>query len=368
MEGSFSSKAHAWAGLAEDYYNRGKPREAIRAHAKAAELFAQALSNASDIQTVEAFKRLAISHKKIASEIQVEVDRNADTYGDTAEDPPSAPFYNRALGLASPSDASDDARSTTSETSTAESDMSSTQSEAHPPFGETPSDPIENFWDFVENLVDRIASPTAMSTSPATPGQSPSPHIVTHCARHAKKQPAQLGRSSIIPSIAESYYVVPEQHGLAEISTILEKTIRNPTVGEANPDLSSVDGNDKMRQTITALQKHIAVLEKAAKENTMLRSSIYNFQQEVHKKARDYKLASDGTKSILYRPPPTAAATISNQHDICDRRIHELETELSRMKTIVHKQDEMLLKYKDRWDKLKESAKKKRESRRDSSA
>ncbi|KAJ1911056.1 hypothetical protein IWQ60_010325 [Tieghemiomyces parasiticus] len=397
MEGTPTAKAYTWANIAEDYSHRGRLAEAIKAHLKAGEMFKEAQTHTHDVESAEALELLSQHHQQEAARLRVELasrspgssrisssGRRELTGGD--EEPLCGPAESNSDSAGgSGGDTTDDCASETSDSSASSASSQTTSQRAT---GQS-ADPAETFWDFIENFVDKISGPIPAG---GTPG-APSPHtptVITHCARHAQQRapPANLGRS-VLPSMAESYYVVPEQHRLAESTALIENlhltSNRSPPSDPATPATTDLAAeNDKLKRTVVVLQKQVSLLEKVAMENTMLRSSIYSFQQEVHKKARDYKLASSEIRppGIATTTTPTtgeagnsdgirsgisaAAVAKKDGHEACERRVAQLEAELVRTRAIAKKQDEMLAKYKDRWDKLKESAKLKRNNRRDS--
>ncbi|KAJ1973256.1 hypothetical protein H4R35_004210 [Dimargaris xerosporica] len=337
MEESITARAHGWGGLAEDYYNRGKLVEAFKAHNKAADLFAQSLSDAKDIQSVEALKLLAINHRRRAAVVQKELEQQS-----LADDRPEDTADREQRGIASDEDLPEDSDSL-SGVSDATSEQSTSSGQAP---AKQASDPFDAFWDYVESLVDKISNPVAFATAPV--GNVP---VATR---------ASDGSSPVAsPSIMESFYVVlnkpdvPDGSGKGSPTESHEQ----PVKGSANP-VEPLTENAELKATVAKLQKQVRHLEQAAKENTMLKSSIYNFRQEVHKRAMDFKRASVGHRS-LYR----SEIESSTKHEACNRQIKELESEVSKLRLIVKRQDDLLAKYKDRWDKLKVSAKKKRDAK-----
>ncbi|KAJ1649623.1 hypothetical protein IWQ61_009351, partial [Dispira simplex] len=66
-------KAHAWTGLGEDYYHRGKYHQAAQAFSKAAHLFQQALKDIREVETAEALRLLHINTQERAAQMQEDI-------------------------------------------------------------------------------------------------------------------------------------------------------------------------------------------------------------------------------------------------------------------------------------------------------
>ncbi|KAJ1958904.1 hypothetical protein IWQ62_004828 [Dispira parvispora] len=339
-------KAHAWSGLAEDYYHRGKYHQAAQAYSKAARLFQQALQDIRDVETVEALRLLHIHTQERAAQMQEDTRYIKKQAMEINRQQQMTPMGSSTQGPSITTDHPTGVEHTQHATPTKDSDQ--------PTMGNN-DDPFEAFWVYLESLVDKMSNPVAFTTAPVgTTGSSSSPIPA--------RTPA---------SIAESFYVVPEQtEPLSDLTSGFTPT--TPTTeavpwSPSNSEAESQTTNDEvqaLRQTVHKLRKEVAMLQRAANENTALRSSILTIRQEVQKKARDLKQTTgdssrSGVRSIQALPTRTLS------HDLCERRIAELEAQLKQAKVVIHQKDELLAKYKTRWEKLKESAKKKRDSKRD---
>ncbi|CAG8765678.1 2683_t:CDS:2, partial [Acaulospora morrowiae] len=95
-------------------------------------------------------------------------------------------------------------------------------------------------------------------------------------------------------------------------------------------------------------------------ENSMLRSSILQFKNDFQKQAKRIKASQEMLRSVpVMKQTSPESSTVSNTHTL-QKRIKELEEELRLMKTDNEKQKALVTKYRERWEKLKESAKKRR--------
>ncbi|KAJ3413642.1 hypothetical protein HDV05_007710, partial [Chytridiales sp. JEL 0842] len=161
--------------------------------------------------------------------------------------------------------------------------------------------------------------------------------------------------------------------------------------------------NEHLKEAVDYLTKKVASLEKAAEENNMLKSSIIQFRQDFAKQAKRFgmggslghhphnRLEGTNSSSSLIIPPsqmnqrrvstgphapsgvtsPTSASMpsvasnpeIQNQVEFWKAKANSRDAEMKKMKESYEAQVAELTKYKERWMKLKESAKKKKEAK-----
>ncbi|KAJ3098829.1 hypothetical protein HK100_005006 [Physocladia obscura] len=156
--------------------------------------------------------------------------------------------------------------------------------------------------------------------------------------------------------------------------------------------------NEQLKSTIEFLTKRVQFLEKAGEENQMLKSSIIQFRQDVQRQAKRYgvpgatggnnpsasisgnilspRYTSENAGIQQYNQQhqkngsPGASGIggdtkdqISNDGQIAIRRVASLEKELLETKENYEKQLTDLLKYKERWLKVKDSSRKKKEAK-----
>ncbi|KAI9342593.1 hypothetical protein BDR26DRAFT_271774 [Obelidium mucronatum] len=163
--------------------------------------------------------------------------------------------------------------------------------------------------------------------------------------------------------------------------------------------------NDQLRQTVDFLAKRVAALEKADQENNMLKSSIIQFRQDIQKQAKRYGVPSGAAAIGSFtprfnsadthiqplqqrRPPnnsPSSSGLMNSQANLgasairsrmapttevpasdiaaVFARVQALEEELRILKETHAMEVGELTKYKERWLKVKESARRKKEER-----
>ncbi|KAJ3059530.1 hypothetical protein HDU98_004484 [Podochytrium sp. JEL0797] len=162
--------------------------------------------------------------------------------------------------------------------------------------------------------------------------------------------------------------------------------------------------NEQLRNTVDFLSKRLSLLEKADQENNMLKSSIIQFRQDVQRQAKRYGVPSasslsgstspggpflpfprhfsTGDPPLRGRPinaSPSSSGMLHSQGNLGDSggrskysdadaaaaiaRVSALEEELQTTKSAHEKQIEELIKYKERWLKVKDSARRKKEGK-----
>ncbi|KNC97754.1 uncharacterized protein SPPG_09402 [Spizellomyces punctatus DAOM BR117] len=123
--------------------------------------------------------------------------------------------------------------------------------------------------------------------------------------------------------------------------------------------------NEQLKHTIDLLTRKLAVLERAAEENNLLRSSIIQFRQDVQKQAKRFMHSQTQSRfgSLLHGHGFGRGTGVGHDDSTAlAHRVAELEEELKRVREDSEKQSTAMQKYKERWDKLKESAKRKKEA------
>ncbi|KAJ2493223.1 hypothetical protein IWW37_000686 [Coemansia sp. RSA 2050] len=255
---------------------------------------------------------------------------------------------------------------------------SSTSGENQLRYGQSNDDEteFEDFWQYMQRW---LANPTAF-TRPTLPSGN----------REAGARSA-LGDQEAGPSIMESFYLVganPEQsasiYGVAAPKTaaaplqVLEevdesdegsKGSKAPVVADLSPggaasSDTSMRGtlghleaeNKELRKQLMLQSERIRKLESAAQENNMLKSSILSFREEFHRHANVVtlpRILEQGSSPRHAQTPPTSAAI--------DSQVRQLESQVELLQLENTKQRALVAKYRDRWERLKESAKRKRQ-------
>lgn len=114
---------------------------------------------------------------------------------------------------------------------------------------------------------------------------------------------------------------------------------------------------EKLCFKLNELQNKIQILEKKSMDNTALKSSIMQFKNDVHKQAKI--LLQSQEHSLMTRSAmSTGRPPIGHSTAEMVNRIKELEEKNKNLKSQNRKLDVHMEKYRERFDKLKEGAKK----------
>ncbi|KAI8913887.1 hypothetical protein DFJ77DRAFT_465086, partial [Powellomyces hirtus] len=122
--------------------------------------------------------------------------------------------------------------------------------------------------------------------------------------------------------------------------------------------------NHHLKQTLNNLTHRMALLERTTEENNLLRSSIIQFRQDVQKQVSRGRRGM-GVSMISGRDGGRERDRERERE--LEARVRELELELRTVRDEGQRMTTAMNKYKERWDRLKESAKKKKEAASSSS-
>ncbi|CAG8546412.1 13190_t:CDS:10 [Ambispora leptoticha] len=242
-------------------------------------------------------------------------------------------------------------------------------------------DPFNKFWQIVESLVSKVSNPVAFATVPLNGTDALSltdPRLLSDSTVDALSIPPEnkLNDRTFIEhkidgaasTMMESFYIIPDDKKPSSSNTLPkhQQTLSTLTSGKkkAAPTINKTIEeyaleNQQLKLIVDKLSKQMLDYEKAAEENSMLKSSIMQFKNDVEKQAKRIKYSQELRSSVMVRQLSPESSTVSHSSYL-QRRIKELEEELRLVKLDNDKQKAQMAKYRERWEKLKESAKKKR--------
>ncbi|RCH99906.1 hypothetical protein CU097_015248 [Rhizopus azygosporus] len=118
---------------------------------------------------------------------------------------------------------------------------------------------------------------------------------------------------------------------------------------------------EELQQKLGQLQNQIRILEKKNMDNTALKSSIIQFKNDVHKQAK--LLLQNQEHAFMTRSAIATGRTTTGGHSTAEimTRIKELEEKNRNLRLQNRKLDAHLEKYRERFEKLKEGAKKRQQ-------
>ncbi|ORZ15646.1 hypothetical protein BCR42DRAFT_437914 [Absidia repens] len=245
------------------------------------------------------------------------------------------------------------------------------------------SDPFNKFLQVVETLVDQLSNPVAFASAPLNEGDVPTPyHQRLLSTDEPENPPRDIGNDNTmdVSTMMESFFFVPDNQDESIPATGSNTTASSssPFYGQDRETLQAE--NEQLRRRVEQLSRRLQSLEKTAEESNMLKSSILQFRNDVQRQAKRIMqthesvsmrsssvalLGSSGinagaTHNSYPRHPGMNQTTNGSSTAELVTRLKDTEDENKRLKDQIDKQQLLMNKYRERWEKLKESAKKRR--------
>ncbi|KAG2194420.1 hypothetical protein INT47_003131 [Mucor saturninus] len=324
-----ANKAHSFEGKA-DWYN------ALIAHDKAAIEFEKAIKDTSDVESKRILQALARNHSTKAKELKRRLEQPDAT---TA-------FDMKKLEL----------------------EIHAIQSGelgahvVHEPIGDSfallpneeddAEDPFNKFWGVVEPMMNKLSTPLHVKDESALNATS---ETNVYEVIVDEEETSRIERE--MASIIESFFVSPASTKKIEEDQYTHQT--HSTDFERDPKIV----NGELKAQVQQLTNQIQNLEKRSVDSTVLKSSIVQFKSDVHKQA--LRILQTQDTSMMTRSATTTGSplvknirTLGTSTAEIFHRIKELEDENRNLRSQNRKQDALMHKYRERWEKLKEGAKK----------
>ncbi|KAF5391322.1 hypothetical protein D9757_002067 [Collybiopsis confluens] len=386
------NSAHQHAANAEDFVRDGLLIPASEEHHKATEAYAAAIERTEDPSTKRTLQMLYHEHRKAAKDLERKIEKLKNEGKDPSLPQKSYPTHPIPQPIAGPS------RIIPSPPPQHLADSQGTVDESFMLLAGQRSDPgdaFNQFWNIMQGMLDNLSQPVAFATVPlgvdssigtSSPKRNPRKDmshssdtdpeepIVSRLTRKFGMRSAKQGRSPPLSSdsskdfehdlddddffdegddLSGSFYVIPSESSM----TALKKE---------NTTLKSVIDSIKKRLETTE-----RVLQMRKEQDMQLRDSIVQASKEAQRAmgasivGQRGQMASDFTQLNLN--VPASAFPIPGIHTAREgqymRRVKELEEELRAVRVENEKNKAMISKFRERWEKLKESAKRKKESR-----
>ncbi|KAI7894652.1 uncharacterized protein EV154DRAFT_548807 [Mucor mucedo] len=371
---------HNFANAAEDYEEREMWLKASEAHSKAADQFEIALKDTEDAEATKTLLLLTSNHERKAKELKRKAERVIKAAANQRMQQmvginnrnhrlPERPNMN---GLVSRMARGEFGESSHHRTGGIGESYALLSNEDHD------DDPFNKFLEAVEGLVQQFFNPAVAFTSvPLNENDIPVPVTPTE-----DKLEEDMSTKSEQTNMFDSYYMVyspdgseddtnnPPVHQIQPMST---GTKQEKSIEQQQKDHYKAE-NEKLQAQIAQLTKRMKSLEMTAEEGDMLKSSVLQFRNDVHIQARrimqsHHETSMRSSAAALLGPSgsavnsslrhPTLAG--GNGHDPASR-LRELELENKQLKAQNEKQTVLVNKYRERWEMLKENAKKRRAS------
>lgn len=393
--------AHQHAANAEDYRSQGLLIPASEEHMKAAEAFHACEEKSQDANTKTTLRMLYNEHVKAGKELQRRIAKLREENHDPTLPQKTMPRHdhthkNRGGSNASPhalapapaaplhASASSSSRLLDSHNNVDESFMVLGQQS-------DPGDAFNNFWRIMEGMLDNLSQPVAFATAPL--GTEPPPS--------GKKSSRRDGSSSSNTDVEQPHTsTFFTRLGLdgkfkSKVDTLLEETDEEVFADEGNelsesfymipsdsePSRSALKKeNVSLKQELEAMSKRLAAAERIMQlrkeQDQQLRESIVMARHQAQRAmgASTVITRQSGQQpvvdlSALNINLPAVPAPVTALNAGRDReaqllsRIRELEEDVRVVRMENDKQKLTIARFRERWEKLKESSKRKKDAK-----
>ncbi|KAJ3120519.1 hypothetical protein HK098_004547 [Nowakowskiella sp. JEL0407] len=255
-------------------------------------------------------------------------------------------------------------------------------------------DPFHRFWDAVEKLVANNQSQGNIPQSSKQAIKNEKPTDSIHNSRLLNSyfvipDPSKATNPSLNRRKGDVDYVVPMSDNFSMSTASIDsqyfrrQALSGPIKNKSIEELAIE--NEQLKQNIESLLKRLSICEKAAEENNFLKNSIIQFRHEFQQKQAKRMMQSttgisasilnpSSSRSLLpnsaFRAPLSASVPaqvetpVSKAQSDLEKKVAEMENELKLLQEKYEEQAQITTKYKERWDKVKEHAKKRKESKK----
>ncbi|KAF8212462.1 hypothetical protein K438DRAFT_1806545 [Mycena galopus ATCC 62051] len=386
--------AHEHAANAEDFLGQGLLVPASEEHYKAAEAYEKALERSNDESAKRTLKLLYNEHHKAGKELQRKIEQLKAEGKDPSlphkPDPPQLsamrsnshpyPSFPRSAPSPPPQRPMTDSQGTVDESFMLLGGQRS-----------DPGDAFNQFWNIMQGMLDNLSQPVAFATAPlGAPESAPPNHVartklsshaglrrdgslssdtdieepmVTRFARRlgmsgdSKKSSSQLNAKIIAPLDSEDDF--------DEGDELTESFFLIPSSSDSPPTTLKQD-NASLKLEVDVLKKRLEaterVLQLRREQDAQLRDSIFQATKEAQRAMGASVVGQPFLvpNSSVLRESPGIKTGREAQYA---RRVKELEDELRTVRLENDKQKTMIVRYQEKWEKLKESAKRRKESK-----
>ncbi|KIK59694.1 hypothetical protein GYMLUDRAFT_226524 [Collybiopsis luxurians FD-317 M1] len=401
--------AHQHAANAEDFVREGLLIPASEEHTKAAEAYAAAVERTEDASTKRTLQMLYNEHHKAAKDLERKIEKLKNEGKDPTLPQKSNSVSTNVGNLYNPQPIAGPSRVVPSPPPQHLADSQGTVDESFMLLAGQRSDPgdaFNQFWNIMQGMLDNLSQPVAFATVPLgveTNATAPSPQrdsrrdlshssdtdpdepIVSRLTRKfgmGKSSPAKQSEDPPFSSSSSKSF----DHDLDDDDLLDEGKNKCRALGDdlsgsfyVIPSESTMTAlkkeNTLLKAEMESIQKRLETTERVLhlrKEQDMqLRDSIVQASKEAQRAMGASLVGQRGQIApdfaSLNLNVPASALPIPGIHTAREgqymRRVKELEDELRAVRAENEKNKAMITKFRERWEKLKESAKRKKESR-----
>lgn len=378
-------KAHAHVANAEEYEAAGLLACAMPEFYKAAEVFLACMDQATNPQTKQTLKLLYNDNNRRGKEIQRRIAQMKEDLSTTSI-PSRTQSPHRVAGSQrydSPS------RMNGRDTSLAMSQRTIDDSYMVLGGRTDPQDPFNQFWNKIEQMLDNLSQPVAFATVPLT------------ASEHVEDNQDNAGNPNMIQShpisqpLTQAGVLSEEEQQALENKLSLaleddEELFAEFGMGEsfyvipseASPAMKKLQSeNAALKQELQVTKTKLSNAEKTIRlrqeQERALRDSIISVRREAQRaisasamggRAGSLAVLEATLPNLLPQPSgspaqPASQALGPERETQYVRRIRELEEELRFSRVENEKNRATIQRFRERWEKLKESAKRKRSAK-----
>ncbi|KAF9451196.1 hypothetical protein P691DRAFT_757473 [Macrolepiota fuliginosa MF-IS2] len=273
-----------------------------------------------------------------------------------------------------------------------------------------PGDPFNHFWNIMQGMLDTLSSPVAFATAPlGNPESAETQNSSAHgSANLNSKTPSGSGSLSkrdpsfgsdtevdepILARLGRRIGMARESMGGIKHGSSSQKSHIRVLDDDEDFDESLFDDGDDLSESflvipsgsepgalkkenmvlkteLANMQRQLEMAEKMLhlrdKQGQQLRDSIYQASKEAQRAmgaSMHQRIGPDLSNLNLNAPPLPIPGLTHNRENQYLQRIKELENEIRQARIENEKNQAMIRKYRERWEKLKESAKRKKEAK-----
>ncbi|KAG2752715.1 hypothetical protein P692DRAFT_20773571 [Suillus brevipes Sb2] len=393
--------AHQHAANAEDYRSQGLLIPASEEHMKAAEAFHACEQKSQDANTKTTLRMLYNEHVKAGKELQRRIAKLREENHDPTLPQKTTPRHVHTHKNGGGSNASPHAPApaptaplhASASSSSRLLDSHNNVDESFMVLGQQsdPGDAFNNFWRIMEGMLDNLSQPVAFATAPL--GTEPPPS--------GKKSSRRDGSSSSGADVEQPHTsTFFTRLGLdgkfkSKVDTLLEETDEEVFADEGNelsesfymipsdsePSRSALKKeNGSLKQELEAMSKRLAAAERIMQlrkeQDQQLRESIVMARHQAQRAmgASTVITRQSGQQPVVDLsalninlpavPAPVTALNVGRDREAqLLGRIRELEEDVRVVRMENDKQKLTIARFRERWEKLKESSKRKKDAK-----
>ncbi|KAG1756287.1 uncharacterized protein EDB91DRAFT_4955 [Suillus paluster] len=360
--------AHQHAANAEDYRSQGLLIPASEEHMKAAEAFHACEEKSQDVNTKTTLRMLYNEHIKAGKELQRRIAKLREENQDPTLPQKTSPSSSRLL------------------------DSHNNVDESFMVLGQQsdPGDAFNNFWRIMEGMLDNLSQPVAFATAPLgteppsgkkTSRRDGSSSSATDIEQpHTSKFLTRLGLDGKFKSKADTLFEETDEEVFAdEGNELSESFYMIPSDSEPSRSVLKKE-NASLKQDLETMSKRLAAAERIMQlrkeQDHQLRESIVMARHQAQRAmgASTVMTRQSGQQPVVDLsalninlpavPAPVTALNVGRDREAqLLGRIRELEEEVRVVRTENDKQKITIARFRERWEKLKESSKRKKESK-----